>query len=108
MEKEVWIYSKKKEEYVKATRWMLFKRTIEDYLKRFKIVDTWRYKLIPHDDSKYYFKLSKKEYESAKKVYKDKGTISYEFYPCAGIGWGVKVRVLDTGEEIDITDTNNW
>ena len=42
------------------------------------------------------------------KIYKEKGTIAYIFYPCGGIAWGVKVRVLNTGEEIDITDVSCW
>ena len=43
-----------------------------------------------------------------KKIFKEKGTISYEFYPCAGIGWGVRLHVLKTGEIIDITDVESW
>ena len=56
---------------------------------------------------KYHYVLSEKEYKQAKEIYKEKGTISYEFYP-AGIGWGVKVHVEKTGEIIDITDVSNW
>ena len=106
MEKEIWIYKRGK--YIKATSWDLFWRKIKNYRERFKIVDTWKYKLIPHDDSKYYFKLSSKEYNDAKKLYKEKGTISYEFYPCAGIAWGVKIHILKTDEIIDISDISCW
>ena len=77
-------------------------------LLRFKIVDTWKYKVTPRFDLKYYFKLSLKEYEAAEKIYKEKGNISYEFYPGGGIGWGIKIHVLNTGEVIDITDYSCW
>lgn len=106
MEKEVFIVKKGK--WTKASKWDLFWRTISHYFNRYKIVDTWKYKLILHDDSKYYFKLSPKEYEEAEKLYKEKGTLSYEFYPCGGIGWGVRVKVVDTDEIIDITDVSSW
>lgn len=56
---------------------------------------------------KRYFSLSPKEYEDAEKIYKEKGTIEYIFYPC-GIAWGVKVKVVKTGEEINITDVETW
>ena len=104
--KETWIYSKKKGEYVKATKWMLFIREIKRRINRFKIFDSWTYKLVPYSDSKYYFRLSEGEYEQAQKIYKEKGTISYEFYPCGGIGWGVKIHTKD--EVIDITDYSNF
>lgn len=94
--------------FTKASKWNIFWETIKRYCSRFKIVDTWKYMLILHDHSKYYFKLSPKEYEDAKKIYKDKGTISYEFFPCGGIGWGVKVHVLKTNEIFDITDVSDW
>ena len=54
------------------------------------------------------FKLNDKEYIEAQNIYKEKGTIAYIFYPYGGIAWGVKVRVLDTSEEIDITDVTCW
>lgn len=97
-----------KGKWIKANKWLMFYNTIKNYLARFKIVDTWKYKLILHEDSKYYFKLSPKEYEGAEKLYKEKGTISYEFYPCAGIAWGVKIHVLKTDEVIDISDITCW
>ncbi len=106
MTKEVWIYKRKK--YIKATKWDLFWRKIKNLRTRFKIVDTKKYCLIPWEDKKRQFALSDKEYEDAEKLYKEKGTISYEFYPCAGIAWGVKIHVLKTNEIIDITDYSNW
>ena len=61
------------------------------------------------------FKLNEKENELAEEFLQEhrhleiyKGTISYEFYPCAGIGWGVKVHVMSTGETIDIRDVSTW
>ena len=106
MEKEIWIYKRGK--YIKATSLDLFWRKIKRYRERFKIVDTWKYKLVPYSDSKYYFKLSPKEYDDAEKLYKEKGTISYEFYPCAGMAWGVKIHALKTDEIIDISDVSCW
>lgn len=94
--------------WIKATKWILFKRTIRNWIDRFKIIDTQKYRLILNDDAKYYFKLSSKEYEDAERIYKDKGTISYEFYPAGGIGWGVRIRVLNTDEVIDISDIESW
>ena len=94
---------------VKTNKFSIFCRTIKGYLTRFKIVDTWKYKLIPHSDSKYIFKLSPNEYEDSKKLYKENGTISYEFYPCGGIGWGVRIHLLNKDNEIiDITDYNSF
>jgi len=40
-------------------------------------------------------------------IFKDKGNISYEFIP-NGIGYSVKIKVLKTGEIIDITDIDTW
>lgn len=53
------------------------------------------------------FTLSEKQLKRAEEIYKEKGTISYEFIP-SGIGWVVKVKVIKTGEEIDITDYDTW
>jgi hypothetical protein len=94
--------------FVKATKWKLFKREIRRQLKRWKLVDKYSNRIVPIDDMKRYFSLSPIEYERAEKIYKEKGTIAYIFYPCGGIAWGVKVRVLDTNEEIDITDVTCW
>lgn len=94
--------------WVKATKWMLFKHQLKLQLKKWKIVNSYENRIIPIDDMKRHFTLSPVEYEQAEKIYKEKGTIAYIFYPCAGIAWGVKVKVLDTGEEIDITDVSCW
>lgn len=108
MEKEVWIYSKRKNKYVKATKWMLFKRDFIHFFTKWKLINEDKYSLVPWDDLRKCFKLSDKEYKDAHEIYKNKGTISYEFYPCAGIAWGVKIHVKDTGEVIDITDVSTW
>lgn len=106
MKQDVLIYSNGK--WIKPSKWLLFKRKIYNWFTRFKIVDSKKYWLLSHNDSKYYFKLSAKEYEIAQTIYNEKGTISYEFCPCGGIGWGVKIHVLKTGEIIDITDVSTW
>ena len=102
------VYLIKNGKWVKATKWMLFKNKLKRESKRWKIVDTFSNKIIPLDNMKRYFSLSPQEYEDAEKIYKEKGTIAYIFYPCGGIAWGIKVRVLDTDEEIDITDVTCW
>ena len=108
MEKEVWIYSKRKNKYVKATKWMLFKRDFIHFFTKWKFINEDKYSLVPWDDKKKQFTLSDKEYEDSKKIYDEKGTISYEFYPYDGIGWGVRVKVIKTDEIIDITDVTSW
>lgn len=105
MKKEIWIY--KKGHYIKATRWDLWIRNLKNLKNRFKIVDTNKYCLIPWEDKKRQFALTDKEYEDAQKLYKEKGALSYEFFPCGGIGWGVRVHTK-TGEIIDITDVDSW
>jgi len=106
-EKEVWVYNKKSKTYIKLNKWTSFKQKIKKLITRYKIADTWKYKLVPYEDSKYYFKMSPKEYEDAKRIYKEKGTISYEFYPCGGVGWGLRLHAK-CGEVIDVTDYNSW
>ena len=107
MKKEFWISYN--ENWIKnPSKWILFKRKIKSLLKRWKIVDTKKYWIIPESERKNHFILSEKEFKQAEEIYKNKGTISYEFYPCGGIGWGVILHVLDTKEAIDITDTSNW
>lgn len=94
--------------WTKATKWKIFKQKIKYEIKRWKLVDKYSNRIVSIDDMKRYFSLSPIEYERAEKIYKEKGTIAYIFYPCGGIAWGVKVRVLDTNEEIDITDVTCW
>lgn len=94
--------------FVKATKWKLFKWEIKRQLKRWKLVDKYSNKIVPNSELKRYFTLTPKEFEEAQKLYKEKGTLSYEFYPCGGIAWGVKVKILKTGEVIDISDYDSW
>lgn len=108
MKNETWIYNKRKNSLIKATKWNLFWNKIKWKFTKWKLVDTSKYDLVPWEDKKRYFILSPKEYEDAEKLYKEKGTISYEFYPCAGIAWGVKIHVLKTDEIIDISDVSTW
>lgn len=109
MKNETWIYSKRKNNYIKATKWDLFCNRIKCKFTKWKLVNTSKYCLIPWEDRKKQFTLSDKEYEVSQKIYKAKGTISYEFYPCGGIGWGVKIHCLDNNNEIiDITDYDTW
>ena len=105
---EIWIYSKRKKSYIKATKWDLFWNKLKYKFTKWKLVNTYKYWLIPYKDKKKYFSLSNKEYEEAEKLYKEKGTISYEFYPCGGVGWGVRLHVLKTNEIIDISDVDSW
>lgn len=108
MKNETWIYSKRNNGYIKATKWDLFWDKIKWKFKKWKLVNTSKYDLIPWEDKKKQFTLSDKEYEKSEKLYKEKGTISYEFCPC-GIGWAVKIHCLDNNNEIiDITDYDNW
>ena len=79
-----------------------------DKFKKWKFINSRKYLIIPNNKAGVVFRLSDKEHESAEEIYKTKGTISFEFYPCGGIGWGVKLHVLDTEEVIDITDIDSW
>ena len=53
------------------------------------------------------FILSQKQKEEADRIYKEKGNIQYIF-TSTGIGYNVKVKVIETGEEFDITDYDTW
>lgn len=98
----------KKGKMVEATKYDLFIRKIKHFFKKWKVINTDHYWIVPNSDRGHHFVLVDKEYEESKKIFKEKGTISYEFYPCAGIGWGVRLHVLKTGEIIDITDVESW
>lgn len=108
MEKETYIYYKDK--WVKnPSKWIMFKRNIKLWIRKWKLVDTSKYKVVSKNDLDRYFILTPKEREDANKLYKDeKRTLSYEFYPCSGIGWGVRVHDLKTKETFDITDIESW
>ena len=108
MEKEFWIEYNGK--FIKnPSKWIRFKRKIKFLLRRWKIIDTHKCWIIPENEKVLYFKLSEKEYREAERMHKEEHrTISYEFYPCGGIGWGVRIRDLDTKEVFDITSYENW
>lgn len=107
MNKEIWIYNKNKNTFIKATKWNLFWKNLKFKFSKWKLIDTSKYCLIPWEDMKKQFVLSDKEYKDSKKIYEEKGAISYEFIP-SEIGCEIKVHVLKTGEIINITDFNNW
>ena len=101
-------YILKDGELIKLSKFKIFINNIKRFIHKYKIVNTYKYSLIPYSDRKYIFKLSKKEYEEAEKIYSSKGTISYEFYPCGGIGWGIRLHILESNEIIDITDIDSF
>lgn len=94
--------------FIKESKFNLITYKIKNFFTKWKIIDSNKYWIIPEDERKLHFVLSNKEYEESKKLYKEKGTISYEFYPGGGIGWGIKVHILKTNEIIDITSYDNW
>ena len=100
-------YTLKNGKLTKLSKFKSFIYNIKRFINKYQIINTHKYSVIPKSDLKYIFKLTKKEYEESEKIYSSKGTISYEFYPC-GIGMGVRVRVLNTKEVIDITDIDSW
>lgn len=108
MTKEIWIQYKGK--YIKnPSKWIMFKWNLRNWFTKWKIIDKTCYKLIPIDELDRWFSLSFKEYKEADRLYKEEHrTLSYEFYPCAGIGWGIRVHDLDTEEIFDITSYDNW
>lgn len=101
-------YILKDNELIELTTWMKFKRNIKHFFTKWKLVNSDKYYILSYKDRTSNFILSKKEYEKAQEIYKEKGTLEYTFYPCGGIGWGVKVRVINTNEIIDITDVDSW
>ena len=89
MEKEIWIHYKDK--WIKnPSKWIMFKRNLKLWCKKWKLIDKSENRIIPNSEMKRYFSLSPQEYEDAEKIYKEKGTLEYIFYPCAGLAWGVK------------------
>ena len=50
MNKKIFFYKKGK--IVEVTKWDIFCITIKSYLTRFKVIDSWKYKTILHDDMK--------------------------------------------------------
>ena len=101
MKYKIWIYWKGR--WTKARWWMLAIRRTKLWITKWKIVDTSKYQLVNRDELGKWFSMSDKEYKKSQKIYKEKGSISYEFYPCGGIGWGLKIHCKD-GEIIDRFD----
>lgn len=81
-------------------------QNIKNWFKKWKIVDTSCNNVIPHNILTFW--LTPQQMKDADRIYKEKGTIEYTFYPCGGIGFGCKVKVWKTNEYIDITDVSNW
>jgi len=108
MEKEIYLVNKEGRMF-KATKIDLIKHRIKSWFKKWKFIDSSKYKLIPRSELGKWFGMSEEEYKESEKLYKEEGrTLSYEFYPCSGIGWGIRVHDLKTKETFDITDYNNW
>ena len=84
---------------------MEFLTKIKKFLTKWKLVDTSKNRICPKDSK--VFILTDYQSNLCDKIYKDKGTIEYTFYP-TGIGWGVKVKSWKTNEYFDITDTSVW
>lgn len=93
---------------VELTKFRKFKFKFKRFFTKWKIVNKYRNNIIPYSDMKLYFRLSEKQYKQAKEIYKEKGSISYEFYPLAGLGYGLKIHALKTNEIINITDVSTW
>lgn len=81
---------------------------IKHWLKKWKVVNTNRFSIEPFPYKNLRFELTDKQMKQSEQISKEKGTIEYTFYPCRGLGWGCKVKVWETNEYIDITDTDNW
>ena len=81
---------------------------IKHWFNKWKLVDVSRFTVDPYPYPYTRFELTPKQMEEANKIYKEKGTIEYTFYPCGGIGWGIKVHDLKTKETFDITDIESW
>lgn len=85
----------------------MFKK-IKHWFKKWKLVDTDHFSIDPFPYPYMRFELTALQNWKAKQIFKEKGTVEYTFYPRKGVGWGVKVKVWETGEYIDITDSNKW
>lgn len=81
-------------------------RKIKHFFVKWKFVNKDKYKIIP--GSQQIFTLTPSQKRACENICKRCGNIEYTFYPCEGIGYGVKIKIWKTGEYIDITDTSNW
>jgi hypothetical protein len=106
---EYWRYNKKKKTWKKINKFQYRLDIIKKWFKKWIIIDKSQYTLIPNSELGRWFKMSEKEYKESERLYKEEHrTISYEFYPCAGIGWGLKIHDLKTKETFDITDYSRF
>jgi hypothetical protein len=91
--------------FVKATKLDIILSSIKYWFTKWKLINSFKYFIISNKSS--IFILSSKQQEESEKIYKEKGTISYEFYP-TGIGWGLRIHCLKNDEIIDITDYSTF
>lgn len=92
--------------FVKATKLDIILNSIKYWFTKWKLINSSKYFIISNKSS--IFILSPKQQEESEKIYKEKGTISYEFYPTGGIGWGLRIHCLKNDEIIDITDYSTF
>lgn len=83
-------------------------KKIKHWLTKWKFVNTDKYSIEEYPYPFTRFELTKQQMRNVDRIYKEKGTLEYTFYPCGGIGWGFKVKIWKTNEEIDLTDVSNW
>ena len=81
---------------------------IKYFFTKWKFINTSKYFIIPISKLNRHFFLTEKEYEDARLIKKEKGTIAIEFSPGGGIGVCVYAIVIKTGERINITDYKSW
>ena len=91
--------------FVKATKLDIILNSIKYWFTKWKLINSSKYFIISNKSS--IFILSSKQQEESEKIYKEKGTISYEFYPTV-IGWGLRIHCLKNNEIIDITDYSTF
>lgn len=81
---------------------------IKYFFTKWKFINTSKYFIIPISELNRHFFLTEKEYEDSRRIKKENGEIVIEFGPGGGIGTSVYVRVIKTGERINITDYTSW
>ena len=81
---------------------------IKHWINKWKIVNSDKYSIEKFPYPYIRFELTKQQMDKVEKLFIEKGNMDYTFYPCSGIGWGFKVKIWKTNEEIDLTDVSNW
>lgn len=89
-------------------KWERLKSKLRKWWKRYQVIDTRKYAIYLKTDGDRAFWLSKSEYEQAKYLERAKGNLEYCFSNTTGIGITLRVKVIETGEIIDITDYSTW